>query len=85
MEDNYAADFQSGIPVRLKEAEPPNGCNDSYPPNLGASEDCSLNVYFNKVCFYFIVLLYSSPVQEDQRGEGQNKYYIGIEVCSVRL
>lgn len=85
MQQTLRVIFILNIPVRLKEAEPPNGCNGACTPNFGASEDCSLNVYFNKVCFYFIVLLYSSPVQEDQRGEGQNKYYIDIEVCSVRL
>lgn len=71
--------------MKPKEAEPPNGCNASCAANFGASEDCSLNVYFNKVCFSYIVLLYSSPAQGDQRGEGQNKCYIDIEVCSVRL
>lgn len=85
MKQTFRVTFILGISVRPKEAEPPNGCNGSCTPNLGTSEDCSLNVYFNKVCFYFIVLLYSSPVQEDQRGEGQNKYYIDIEVCSERL
>lgn len=85
IQQTFRVTFILGIYVRPKEAEPPNGCNGSCTADFGAPEDCSLNVYFHKVCFYFIVLLYSSPVQEDQRGEGQNKYYIDIEVCSVRL
>lgn len=71
--------------MKPKEAQPPDECNASCAPNFGASEDCSLNVYFNKVGFYYIVLLYSFPVQRDQRDEGQNKCYIDIEVCSTRL
>lgn len=71
--------------MKTKDAEPSKGCNASCTPNFGVSEDCNLNANFNKVCFYYIVLLYSSPVQGDQRGEGQNKCYRDIEVCSVRL
>lgn len=85
IQQTFRVTFILSISVRLKEAEPPNGGNGSCTPNFGASEDCSLNVYFNKVYFSFIVLLYSFPVQEDQRGEGQNKYSMDIEVCSVKL